>query len=278
MFAEILGVLAQALGEPGIPRASWLLRLTSADAALLGLRELSTQLNSLSIRIEQLNGRAQAEPVVAQAVGTLARSIIRVENSGDRELQSLAAVLGAWDPVPSAEPEPGPHDNPGGADPLSQPDSPEFGMVELPREAPPQIYLEEAEDSDLQSHGRGHALVLDPAPVTRALLARLLRKLSWEVTEFTWIGAALDAISRGEGLVLFVDVRHLKTRPRDVADEVRNRTGGRGLPMVFLVDPSVPEEAEAAREAGARALLQRPAEESELRNILENLTGPGGQA
>ncbi len=124
----------------------------------------------------------------------------------------------------------------------------------------------------------GSAILLDPGPVSRSMLARMLRKLLWTVEEHDRSAAALDAWSQGRGDLFIADARRLRVAVRDLVEEVRRRSGGRPARVALLVDGVQPEEERLAREHGAAGVLRRPVEEEALKQFLDSLTPPGGRA
>ncbi|MBI5838276.1 MAG: response regulator [Candidatus Eisenbacteria bacterium] len=117
------------------------------------------------------------------------------------------------------------------------------------------------------------ALLADPAPVSRALLARMMRRLVWQVEELSGAVAALQALVIGVPDVLIVDAHRLPVAPRAIMDE----GVARNVPVVFVVDESRPEEERALARAGA-VLLRRPTDETALLRVLDNLRPTGGTA
>jgi CheY-like chemotaxis protein len=256
LFAEILGEVARGFEEPGRPRGPGLLRLAAADAALLGYGNLSSSLKTLSGRLEVPGRPAPSASALARGLANLARELER-DGELDQELESLNGI-----PTEPADPP------------------------------PPRIYLESSPPplpvfaapgpaaiaSPAPAMASGRALLLDPAPVHRAALARLLRRMRWDVRELDAAQPALEAVTRGEVDVLIVDARRMRLEPSALVAEVGRRAAGRPLPVVFLVEETRASEEQSLLRAGASALLRRPTDETALRRTLDALRPPGGTA
>lgn len=311
LFGEILDESARALGEAGSPRATALLKLAAADSWLIGLESLGSSLRGLAERIQHHGLRPDEISSFATLLNNLAHGL---RGGGDVSMEveffrRLLVQPSAPPPnppgypsyqVPSAPPIPPPPATYPSPVVQGTPSAPSEAPFSPPRDEPPrplfgsQVFLETqgregsgvpapeleapAPREPLPRAAYGSAILLDPGPVSRSMLARILRKLSWTVEEHDRSAAALDAWSQGRGDLFIADARRLRVAVRDLVEEVRRRSGGRPARVALLVDGVQPEEERLAREHGAAGVLRRPVEEHALKQFLDSLTPPGGTA
>jgi CheY-like chemotaxis protein len=284
LFADVLGEAARCFEQPAAPRGPELLRLAAADAALLGYDTLSVSLKSLSGRFHESGRPAPPSAAVARGLDSLAHA---VERGGQvtRELDSLNGILTERSPVIVPSPDFG------ASAPREAVPSPEAPVPAAPPAAPAaRVYFESAPPprpsvpapaaaaSPASAMAAGRAVLVDPAPVNRAALARLLRRLRWDVREFDAVQPALEAVARGEADVLIADPRRLRLDPASLVAEVRRRAGGRTVPVAFVVEDSGARDEPDLLRAGAATLVRRPTDEATLRRVLEALRPLGGSA
>jgi len=277
LFADILDEAARALEEPGGGRGAHVLRLAAADAALLGLDNLSVKLKTLSDRLSGPAGPLPPEDSLSRNLGTLARTL-SLGGEVDRDLEALDRAL-SWRPAPAAAPAPGPPAEPAILEVPPPPAGPAGARVYLEYEAPePRPAFSPGEAGPAPAVAAGRALLVDPAPVSRGLLARMMRRLRWDVREMESLAPALEAVAQGQADVLLLEARRLRVPAAVVMDEVRRRSRGRPLPVVFVVEETRAQDEDELLRAGAAALLHRPADEQSLRRTLDAVRPPGGSA
>ena len=317
LLAEVLGEVASGLLEPAGLRRSHLLRLAAADAALLGYDTLSDSLRSLSARLE-VPGQPVSSPVaVVRALGSVAHALTRngdaepklplleVPDLGPETLAPENLTLAGGGPTPAAGTPSAPDARPpvppapvaqrdvappittpipAAAAPAPEPGPARASRVQMFFESEPPISppaapsVPAAAASPAPAMAAGRVLLVDPAPLNRAALSRMLRRLRWDVRELDLVQPALEAVSRGEADALIVDARRLHLQPAALLSQVWRHAGGRALPVVFLVEGSAEREEEELLRVGAVACLRRPTDEATLRRVLDVLRPAGGTA
>jgi CheY-like chemotaxis protein len=308
LFVEILGEVARGFEEPGRPRGPELLRIAAADAALLGFEDLSSVLKGLSGRFQTNHDSSPSPAALSRGLEQLARTLERGGDVG-AGLESLSSIESepkapvvtpsapSVPPAPAAPPARDEAPAPSTAAAPAAPPAREAASAPSVDPAPApggtvRIFLESAPPPPPVSAGptpasawspapamaAGRALLVDPAPVHRAVLARLMRRMRWDVRELDAAQPALEAVFRGEADVLIVDARRLRLEPGSLVAEVRRRSGGRAVPVVFLVEDGHARDEQDLLKAGAAALLRRPTDETALRRTLDSIRFPGGNA
>jgi CheY-like chemotaxis protein len=212
---------------------------------------------------------------LARGLDSLARTLER-GGEVDRELESLNDI-----------PMDRPAERPKSTEPPRAPGAgapPQFPSARVYIESPPPPQPVRAPLGSTAAAGpapgmaAGRALLLDPAPLHRAALARLLRRLRWDVRELDSAQPALEAVALGQADVLIVDARRMRLEPAALVAEVGRRSAGRAVPVVLLVEDAHPAEERDLLRAGAAALLCRPTDEAALLRVLNGLRPPGGAA
>lgn len=275
LLAEVLGEAARAFEEPSGPRGPELLRLAAADAALLGYAALSHSLRSLSGLLDTQGGAVPSPAALARGLGSIARTVA-LGGELERELESLDGMQtnGHLEEPAELSAEQGP----GAAGPLPEPPAAPPAARIYFEPAPPSLPAPAELASPAPGMAAGRAVLVDPAPVNRSALARLLRRLRWEVREFEAAPPALEAVARGEADLFIADARRLRVDPAALVAAVRRCAGERSVPVAFVAEETRGFEVYDLLRSGAAAVVRRPTDENALSRALESVRPAGGTA
>ena len=301
LFGEILDECARSMGEPGRPRAGALLKLAAADAFLIGQEGLGACVRALADRLRHHGLRPDELAAFSSLLHSVSRKL-RAGTDSAVEVETFRRLLAEPPQSPPQNAAPAPHYNapiPAQPQPLPAPELYAPPMTPRPPAAPApprdifgaQIFLETGEQLPVPSapvtghspaphstSAAGMAILVDPGPVSRSMLARVMQKLGWQVEEHERAFTALEAWSRSQAGLFIADARRLRVAPRDLVEELQRRSGGRPVRLLLVADSPRPGDGVAGLESGVAGWIPRPVDETELRSLLESLFPFGGQA